>query len=207
MSYEQLPTKFTHHLYEHCEHEGIVNPDPIKVMWKSLPGISLLATCRLVNEEAGAILSPRLKVLKRDPCRIVTTPEGLQSDSMERIVDHLAHSKPKDTDNMVPRDIIHIAVCLSAIPGYLLSYEVEDFYFSLCVFQSATNKYAAANGVGFHICLRPALLSTAEEALYKQVSQEDSDRPFSKPRSPVTEGANIKQVEWDNDWAESKRCF
>lgn len=64
MVYENLPTKLTHY---HGD-EGLT------LAYRTIPGISILATCREINDEANAIIMPWLAIIKSKPVQLIISP-------------------------------------------------------------------------------------------------------------------------------------
>jgi hypothetical protein len=73
MIYEHLPVKTTHHEFE-VYRSRTSHDDPsgsVQLVWKTLSGLEILATCRQINAEATAIIQRRLESLKQEPVRLI----------------------------------------------------------------------------------------------------------------------------------------
>ncbi|KAH3994586.1 hypothetical protein HBI38_026650 [Parastagonospora nodorum] len=108
MVYESLSVHVTHHRFEQ---EASTPNKPVyhmidttqysscRLVWKTLEGASLLATCRQINKEASAIIQQKLNEIKSEPIRIIVTPSALQSHLLAReIIPHISHTIPYSTD-------------------------------------------------------------------------------------------------------------
>jgi hypothetical protein len=72
MVYELLPIKTTFHVFHHDD--SLVGAT-LQLVWKTLSGINVLATCHEINFEAKAILGPVLDQLKQERIRLVASAE------------------------------------------------------------------------------------------------------------------------------------
>jgi hypothetical protein len=109
MVYEGLSVHVTHHRFEQ---EASTPNKPVyhvietpqysscRLVWKTLEGVSLLTTCRQINQEASAIIQQKLNEIKSEPIRIIVTPSALQNHLLAReIIPHISlHTIPYKTD-------------------------------------------------------------------------------------------------------------
>jgi hypothetical protein len=89
MVYERLPIKTTVHEFDPNPHDPSFDPrDPfsesmlLQLVWKTLSGINVLATCQQINFEAKSILGPVLSQLKQDLIRLVASTETLSTTTL-----------------------------------------------------------------------------------------------------------------------------
>lgn len=81
MVYEQLTINTTYHdigWLPKTDHHRNYNrmseyEDDLAIVHRSLPGITLLATCRLINEETTSILRSKLNAMRNGPIRLLGT--------------------------------------------------------------------------------------------------------------------------------------
>ncbi|KAH3907426.1 hypothetical protein HBH56_188880 [Parastagonospora nodorum] len=81
MVYENLPTKLTHY-----------KNDRFTLVYRTIAGINILATCSFVKDEASAILMPRLTAIKSKPVQLIISPWPLDDD-IETLLRCLAASE------------------------------------------------------------------------------------------------------------------
>jgi hypothetical protein len=80
MVYELLPIKTTFHVFHH---DGSFVGATLQLVWKTLSGINVLATCHEINFEAKAILGPVLDQLKQEPISLVASAENLCTTTVQ----------------------------------------------------------------------------------------------------------------------------
>jgi hypothetical protein len=78
MVYELLPIKTKHKVYDATLAEfSRAGPHSFTVIIKTIPGIQILATNRLINSEASSILAPKMnELLSQPPKMLLPFPEA-----------------------------------------------------------------------------------------------------------------------------------
>lgn len=134
--YEFLPLKTRHHQFSFAEdfselwyrallgqdeHRNILIEEgnstakvTMTLVWTTIPGVSILATNRQIQAEAGSILLPRLEAIKMAPIKIISNTPGLFVYRLQRILTCLAFPEEdcngsKDLRNLLPHAHIHFA--------------------------------------------------------------------------------------------------
>ena len=82
MVYECLPVKTTHHAFEFDEPDSTLYY--LELVWKTLPGVTVLATCHKIHAEASTIIESKLRNIKREPIRLVANSDFLGNDRLQR---------------------------------------------------------------------------------------------------------------------------
>ncbi|KAH4021891.1 hypothetical protein HBI56_158160 [Parastagonospora nodorum] len=208
MIYENLPTR-TAHRYQADHPSQAAGIGDVFVVWRSFPGVTILATCRLVEREARPIIEARLRAIRNEPCRVIVTPEGLASTRLSSILKSLLRSNVDNTKPVDPRDIINVAL-YQPMTHHTARVRVDKSQGSYHLFWFESRD-EAPDGYqeGLHVHVRPALLTDEEEWLF------DAERPLTQvmpiglatPAKTVTDGTTIEDEEWDEDWAGGLRYF
>jgi hypothetical protein len=83
MVYERVPVKTTRHPFEFNEPGHRLNDDDfdpiLDLVYKTLSGLPILATCRQINFEATPILGRVLHMIKITPIQLVANADGISA--------------------------------------------------------------------------------------------------------------------------------
>ncbi|KAH7080918.1 hypothetical protein FB567DRAFT_606344 [Paraphoma chrysanthemicola] len=91
MVYERLPTMITHHSTAYF---GLELPHLPVLIYLTIAGINILATCSQINNEAGAVLKPRLIDMRKSPVRMTVDSRHMRDSYFDyciRILKCLSH--------------------------------------------------------------------------------------------------------------------
>ncbi|KAH7066666.1 hypothetical protein BKA63DRAFT_425007 [Paraphoma chrysanthemicola] len=90
MVYERLPTKITHHS---TAFQRVVLPKQPVLICSKITGSNILSTCVQINNEAGAVLGPRLASMQESPVRIIVDTHILADGCCAAILRYLFASE------------------------------------------------------------------------------------------------------------------
>jgi hypothetical protein len=93
MVYASLIIKTTHH-----------GDETLTLVHRTLPGIAILATCSLINNEASVILNPRLTAIKSQPVRLIV--EDFDGPGVVHFLHRLSEHKSNRDRLQDTRDIM-----------------------------------------------------------------------------------------------------
>jgi hypothetical protein len=89
MVYEQLPTKTVHCPLKPPPRSSGGDPSSLAMVYTSMCGLSVLATCRQVNEEASHIFQNRILELAKQPLRLLATTNAVKFACLTALLTHL----------------------------------------------------------------------------------------------------------------------
>ena len=209
----------------------------MKLIWVTLSGIAVLATCRQINDEAKSIISARLATIKNNPIRLIVTTEGLHSARLRRLIDCLIVTEvnctdSKDLRNFIPlktynnhsrhqslsvEDMDEKQVCIAIRTQSALNTSLWDTVFHTAhVFWCFWRDTVKLRGVAYervlNVRVRPALLSEEEQAMFDEIKPLGHEDPVVWAHQYPEEirafrGDGIKELEWERDWAEGERMI
>jgi hypothetical protein len=248
MVYERLPVKVRYHefrlyiprnaayLYDQYGQkypdESKAPPD-MRLVHKTLHGVAVLATCRLINNEAAAILKLLLDRIRSEPTRVILTTRSL---SNHRIVDLCQCLALSETNCACAKDFRKVLTIrddyshtrdhekrsLTSLPECHLQIAIHNNYDNrrapddmMHVLDEGFNDFLHSMSIIFHPksrhmrpleCLvRPALLSEQAKKSFAEIGPLDLDFFRPKYTGCPRAGEFIEQMEWEKDWTEGER--
>jgi hypothetical protein len=91
MVYERLPRKVSHHAFTGPFESS--NWSSIHLVYVTLPGVVILATCRQIRNEAETILRPHLLAIQKQPVRLIRPTRDPSHASIINFLDCLTSSR------------------------------------------------------------------------------------------------------------------
>jgi hypothetical protein len=113
MVYERLPVKTTYHTYDFNEPHYVVSNEStlnsFQLVWKTLSGLSILATCRQITTEATPIIEHKLRTIESEPIRMIATPDTFCSFILQHsIIDCISLSDLNCASNRDLRKVMRL---------------------------------------------------------------------------------------------------
>jgi hypothetical protein len=114
MVYERLPVKTKHHNFNMDDQqfflfeEGEFCPS-LALVHQTVPGFSILATCRLINSEAASVLGCVLSSIESAPVRFIPILDGINTERLQHQVMNCVSFSPRNcTAAKDPRNLVVI---------------------------------------------------------------------------------------------------
>jgi len=142
MIYERLPVTTTHRKLDENSDDNLPPAmSGLTVVRQTITGLAILWTCREIHWEAGAVIQPVLNAIKRTPIRLISTPEMLDSYTLEYVLVYLVFSRLGElmqnnlsTLELTPNDLMSLCLALHSLqPDSSCSVDVPEYHVEIAV--------------------------------------------------------------------------
>ncbi|ORY13378.1 hypothetical protein BCR34DRAFT_562123 [Clohesyomyces aquaticus] len=224
MIYEFLPIRTRHYtarkpLRADIDSAGEPVSFPTLVI-KSMLGVSILATCRLIRKEALPVLKPKLEELKNHTASIILDNnlsyggEVAFRDIVGRFRWHAFHVSAFDKDDLKAfarlvnkqircfpseRATLHIGIKTQNPESRWQEFQ----HICHCLIAYIHMKVSDDRNIAIDIQFRPIL--GEGEKLMRPTERHGDFKPFSSKRLDYGRGKSITWEEWNDQWAEGER--
>lgn len=238
MVYESLPIKITHHDFS-LDRITYHNPrkTELKLVWRTLPGLKILRTCREIKAEAYFVIGPKLEQLKSMPARLIANRQALRREKTIQVLESISKAEifldaPNDLRKLIEaetryslvdsscnhedifgldRKVIEVALQETRTPKknptVMFRSLRKTFRFFRTEFLTQMDSLESET-LQLAVWVRPFRLSDDEErALGEPYEPKSGDRVSTENSTFVQRGDQINTSEWQEHWTEGERAY
>jgi hypothetical protein len=228
MVYEFLPIRTIHHkmLDTESERRSADYISRLTLVIKSLEGVAILRTCRLINAEATAVLQPALKFIREDPMRIITNDLFSKARSLNDIFRQLMTKEgyklcqtldSPSLRNPAIQNFLHVTRAKGGLPQIHIALDVQGdfdvqnrvqdhlFGITYMLFDGRYNNQVLC--IVHQRWMRVFPNKRLKERAYGDVIHGVPDSSIPECKWVVHHKPDIDLVEWGRVWAEGVEYF